>query len=92
MAKQKFYAVKKGNKTGIFHSWSECQEAVNHFSAPEYKSFNTLEEATAYFEDVDIVMRNDIAPRIATGNVVAYTDGSFDAVSYTHLDVYKRQA
>lgn len=25
----KFYAVKEGKKTGIYHTWDECKEQVN---------------------------------------------------------------
>ncbi len=44
----KFYAVKKGLATGIFHTWDECKASVNGYSGAEYKSFPTMEEARAY--------------------------------------------
>lgn len=44
----KFYAVKKGLVTGIFHTWDECKASVNGYSGAEYKSFSTMEEAKAY--------------------------------------------
>ena len=37
-------------------------------------------------------IRSQILPGIALGNDVESREGSFTAVSYTHLDVYKRQA
>ncbi|MDR3021375.1 MAG: RNase H1/viroplasmin domain-containing protein [Clostridiales bacterium] len=46
--KQKFYAVKKGNNTGIFLTWEECQDATKGFSGPEFKSFESEQEAQAY--------------------------------------------
>ena len=49
----KVYAVKKGNSTGIFESWTECQAATKGFAGAEFKSFNTREEAEAYLEDRD---------------------------------------
>lgn len=79
MAKKKYYAVKKGHSTGVFNSWDECKPAVEGFSGAEYKSFESEAEANAYLEDVDIVMENDVIPRINEGRVVAFTDGSFDA-------------
>ena len=54
MVKNKFYAVKKGNKTGIFSSWEECQEAIKGFPNADFKGFLTLEESQAYLDDVDI--------------------------------------
>ena len=56
--KQKIYAVKKGNQTGIFYTWEECQAATKGFSSPDFKSFATEEEAKAYLDDVDIVFEN----------------------------------
>lgn len=76
--KNKIYAVKKGYTTGIFENWDECKNAIEGFAGAEYKSFGSEEEARAYLEDLDIVMNNDIAPRIREGKVVAFTDGSFD--------------
>ena len=37
----KFYAVKKGRKTGVFKTWAECSDAVHGFSGAQYKSFKT---------------------------------------------------
>ena len=79
MPKSKIYAVKKGFKTGLFYSWEECKEATNGFSGPIYKSFESEEEAQAFLDDVDVVMENDIMPRLQKGSVVAFTDGSFDS-------------
>ena len=45
MAKKKIYAVRKGNKTGLFYSWDECKKAVHGYSGAEYKGFLTKEEA-----------------------------------------------
>ena len=44
MAK-KYYAVRKGRKTGVFATWAECQKQVTGFSGAEFKSFGTMEEA-----------------------------------------------
>lgn len=79
MAKSKIYAVKKGFKTGLFYSWVECQEATKGYSGPVFKSFESEEEAKAFLEDIDIIMNDDILPRLTKGHVVAFTDGSFDA-------------
>ena len=47
---EKFYAVKKGKKTGIFSTWDECKEQVTGFKGAVYKSFKTLSEAEAFLE------------------------------------------
>ena len=48
MAK-KFYAVRKGRKTGVFATWALCQEQIKGFSGAEYKKlFTTKEEAEAF--------------------------------------------
>ena len=44
----KFYVVKKGLATGIFHTWEDCKASVHGYPGAEYKSFPTLEEAKAY--------------------------------------------
>ena len=73
----KVYAVKKGNKTGIFENWSECQAATKGFSGAEFKSFTTREEAEAYLDDRDVWVEQ-VAKDNAEGFLVAFTDGSFD--------------
>ena len=39
MAPKKYYAVRKGKKTGIFQTWDECKLQVTGFSGAEYKRF-----------------------------------------------------
>lgn len=72
-----FYAVKKGNKTGIFDSWSDCQSATTGFSNPVFKKFNIREEAEAYLEDRDIWAQK-IEKDNNEGYLVAFTSGSYD--------------
>lgn len=58
----KYYAVKKGRKTGIFTTWAECQEQINGFSGAVYKSFPSEQEAKTYLsmdENPVINMFND---------------------------------
>lgn len=82
--KQKIYAVKKGNQTGIFYTWEECQAATKGFSSPDFKSFATEEEAKAYLDDVDIIYEKQIAPLLSQGKVVAFVDGSFNEEKSTY--------
>lgn len=73
----KVYAVRKGYKTGIFDSWTECQSAIKGFSGPEFKSFTTREEAEAYLDNRD-AWKEQVAKDNSEGYLVAFTDGSFD--------------
>lgn len=47
-----FYAVKKGRKPGIYHTWPECQAQVNGFPGGQYKKFTTEYHATQYLVGV----------------------------------------
>ena len=43
--RQKYYVVWKGRKTGIFHSWAECEAVVKGYPDAEYKAFDSRPEA-----------------------------------------------
>lgn len=45
----KYYAVANGKKPGIYLSWEECKELVWGKSGAKYKSFDTQEEAEAFY-------------------------------------------
>ena len=100
MAKKKIYAVRKGNKTGLFYSWDECKKAVHGYSGAEYKGFLTKDEAEAFLNigkitkgnmiitemDVSEKMNETISDKIrsTTDKLIVYVDGSFDI----HLQKY----
>jgi viroplasmin and RNaseH domain-containing protein len=44
------YAVRRGHRTGIFGTWSECQEAVKGFPGAQYKKFNVYEKALTFLQ------------------------------------------
>lgn len=69
---QKYYAVRKGKKTGIFNTWDECKKNVDGFSGAQYKSFKTKEEALTYIGDGNEVKIDN------TNGVIAYVDGSYN--------------
>lgn len=48
MAKKKYYAVRRGRKTGIFSTWDECKKMVFQYPAADFKSFESLDEAKAF--------------------------------------------
>lgn len=71
----KFYAVRNGLKTGIFHTWEECRASVSGYSGAEYKSFPTLEQAREY-------LGNPSDGKIQKDNYVPiYVDGSFNSTT-----------
>jgi len=45
MAKQKYYVVWQGHETGIFDTWTECQQMTRGYPSAEFKSFPTKEAA-----------------------------------------------
>lgn len=68
----KFYAVRHGKKKGIFVSWEECKNSVNHYPNAEYKSFSSLLEAKKWIKSnakVNSGKEND---------VLVYVDGGYD--------------
>ena len=73
----KFYAVRKGKKTGIFSTWDECKEQVAGFKGAIYKSFKTLEEAEKFLKGNEEKIENIEE----VDGVYAYIDGSFDRVN-----------
>ena len=74
MAKNKFYAVKRGLVPGIYESWEDCKPNVIGCPGAIYKGFSTLQEAESFLNpDADVTTSAD-----ETSGVVAYVDGSFD--------------
>jgi len=45
-----FYAVAKGVVPGIYEQWSECQKQTMGFKGPQFKKFNTKEEAQEFID------------------------------------------
>ncbi len=50
MAKQKYYAVRKGRTPGIYMNWGDCQTQVTGYPGAEFKSFPTVGEAVEYLQ------------------------------------------
>lgn len=45
-----FYAVAKGRKPGIYHSWPECQSQVHQFAGPVFKKFSSKSQAEDFIK------------------------------------------
>ncbi|WP_125713417.1 ribonuclease H family protein [Companilactobacillus kedongensis] len=74
---QKYYAVRRGKKTGIYRTWAECKAQVDGFTGARYKSFPTETEAKEFMNGKDEFKKS--APKkvvkIEDFEVVVYTDG-----------------
>ena len=81
MAK-KFYAVKRGRKTGLFTVWAECAAQVKGFQGAVYKGFMTEDEARAWLGGADAraeqprAVAEMAAPSAPDADYIIHTDGS----------------
>ena len=81
MAK-KFYAVKRGRKTGLYTVWAECAAQVKSFQGAVYKGFMTEEEARAWLGGADARAEQPraaaemAAPSAPDADYIIHTDGS----------------
>ncbi len=90
MAKEKFYAVRKGINPGIYLTWEECQAQVICFKDAEYKSFMTLEEAKDYISNVNEITKYSKYSAYIDGSYNVKTEEySFGAVLITEEKEYK---
>lgn len=80
MAKKKYYAVRKGKRTGLFETWDECKAQTDGFSGAEYKSFSTKEEADEYLNG----NRCEAAENRKDDCVKIYVDGSYYNGEYSY--------
>ena len=72
MAKKKFYAVRKGYKTGVFLTWTECSKQISGYKGAEFKSFPTMEEAENFVQGIKKEIKVD------ENTIEAYVDGSYE--------------
>ena len=47
--KKKYYVVWEGNNPGVYDSWNDCKLQIQGYPNAKYKSFTSLDEATAAF-------------------------------------------
>ncbi len=79
---KKYYAVKKGKRTGVFTSWDECKQNVYGYPGAEYKSFTSKGQAESYLKSSqEPVDPKTDRPTEGEAEVVAYVDGSFNEES-----------
>ena len=80
MAKQKFYAVRKGKQPGIYNNWAECEPQVKGFKGAQYKAFTSLEDAQNWLSGTEINFEKPTKPKenIENDSLHIWIDGSFD--------------
>ena len=65
-----FYVVKRGHTTGIFNNWKECKAAVEGYTSPIFKKFETQEEALTFFKSEIIELKYKTTDKPFTTNNV----------------------
>ncbi|MDE6977192.1 MAG: ribonuclease H family protein [Lachnospiraceae bacterium] len=70
---EKYYAVRKGMRTGIFMTWEECRASVSGFSGAEYKSFPTRRQAAEFLGEAKEKEPED--------RISIYVDGSYNGAT-----------
>ena len=90
--KKKYYAVRKGIETGLFDTWTECEQDVKGYSGAEFKSFGSLEDAKAWLGEAGVEPSGHGAGghdagaldlfqpdnTVTEDDLIAYVDGSYD--------------
>lgn len=91
MAKHKYYAVRIGDKPGIYETWAECEAQIKGISGAVYKAFPTFGEAEKFIMDdletskQEITtddMNNNVVARLKElqeDEVIAFVDGSYNS-------------
>lgn len=79
----KYYAVKKGRKTGIFSTWDACKASVHGYPGAIYKSFASMEDAKAFISGSE-GKKKVKKPSSVTNDAVAYVDGSYNRSTKTY--------
>lgn len=75
---KKYYAVKKGRKSGIYSTWAECKKQVDGFSGAIYKSFTDYDAALRFVKGGAGQKDTVIKEVESECDVYAYIDGSYD--------------
>ena len=70
--KKKYYVVWVGVDPGIYDSWTECQLQIKNYPNARYKSYDTIQEATAAYRG-DPSAQLDLMRAIVSGTAKAKT-------------------
>lgn len=83
MSSKKYYAIKRGRKTGIFNSWNECKSNIEGYSNAIYKSFTSYEDAKKFLYNDNTSLSNTETSDVMQNEeqlrtIEAYVDGSYN--------------
>lgn len=79
---QKYYAVRRGKKPGIYLTWPECKAQVDGFAGARYKSFLSRAEAEAFLDGKDSYNKKTTTHKKSSATKVSDIN-DFDVVVYT---------
>lgn len=63
------YAIVRGRQTGIYHTWSECKQHVDHFANARFKKFDNIAEATNYLVQHGVSVNSTHKVSASTGDL-----------------------
>lgn len=82
---QKYYAVRRGRKPGVYRTWAETQAQVTGYSGAQYKSFTSASAADAFMQGQatsstpkahhKVQRTTAAAPQSGSAAITVYTDG-----------------
>lgn len=77
----KYYAVKKGVKTGVFDSWAKCEPLVKGYPGAIYKAFTSKKAAEDFLEKKEPFPAGKKAgtPQNTKVSTYAFVDGSYNS-------------
>lgn len=76
----KYYAVRIGRNSGIYHTWDECKRETMGFKGASFKKFSTLEDAKAFINEKEEQKKESAGK----DELVVYVDGSYRNKDKSH--------
>lgn len=77
----KYYAVKKGVKTGVFDSWAKCEPLVKGYPGAIYKAFTSEKDAEDFLRNKEPspAGKKTGTPQNTKVSTYAFVDGSYNS-------------
>lgn len=77
----KYYAVKKGVKTGVFDSWAKCEPLVKGYPGAIYKAFTSEKAAEDFLRNKEPspAGKKTGTPQNTKVSTYAFVDGSYNS-------------
>ncbi|KAG8200427.1 hypothetical protein JTE90_000510 [Oedothorax gibbosus] len=71
-----FYAVCRGNKPGVYKTWTECEKQIKGFVKPWFKKFSVEDDAIQFVETGKVVKKVNVPDHGPDEFVTVFTDGA----------------